>query len=228
MLDKLSDIIQYFFDPKGEIFGIIGVTMLMSFFSTAISSIIGIPLGVLLGISKFKGKKFIFRLTHTLTGVPPVVAGLLIFLLLSRRGPLGPLQLLFTVGSMVIAQVFLITPVVIALTASAAGARAGSFLETTGGLGLGRRRELLIMIFECRTQLVSVVLTAFGRSIAEVGAVSMVGGNIQFKTRVMTTAIMLETNRGNFELAIALGIVVLLIAFALNVLAQKFSEDRNG
>jgi tungstate transport system permease protein len=228
MLDKLSDIIQYFFDPKGEIFGIIGVTMLMSFFSTAISSIIGVPLGVLIGISKFKGKKFILRLTHTLTGVPPVAAGLLIFLILSRRGPLGSLQLLFTVGAMVIAQVFLITPVVVALTASAAGARAGSLLETTGGLGLGRVREILIMIYECRFQLVSVVLTAFGRSIAEVGAVSMVGGNIQYKTRVMTTAIMLETNKGNFELAIALGIVLLLIAFTLNALAQKLSEDRNG
>jgi tungstate transport system permease protein len=125
---------------------------------------------------------------------------------------------------MVIAQVALITPVVISLTASAVSARAEMMLETTRGLGISKGRELLIMLRECRTQLVSIMLTGFGRSIAEVGAVSMVGGNIQFKTRVMTTAIMLETNKGNFEMAITLGVILLIIAFVVNAFAQNFSE----
>lgn len=228
MLSALSNIAELFLDPKGEIFQIIGVTLIMSFFSTTISSLIGMPLGVLLGSRKFRAKKIIMRLTHTLMGVPPVVAGLVVFLLLSRRGPLGSLQLLFTVSAMVIAQVALITPVVISLTASTVGARAEMMLETTRGLGISKGRELLIMLGECKAQLVSIQLTGFGRSIAEVGAVSMVGGNIQFKTRVMTTAIMLETNKGDFELAIALGVILLIIAFIVNTLAQNFSEGRDG
>jgi tungstate transport system permease protein len=224
MLSTLTNITALFSDPKGEIYQIIGVTLLMSFLSTTISSLIGMPLGVMLGSRKFRAKKLIMRLTHTLMGVPPVVAGLVVFLLLSRRGPFGSLQLLFTVSAMVIAQVALITPVVISLTASAVRARAEMMLETTRGLGISKGRELFIMLRECRTQLVSIMLTGFGRSIAEVGAVSMVGGNIQFKTRVMTTAIMLETNKGNFEMAIALGVILLIIAFVVNAFAQNFSE----
>lgn len=200
----------------------------MSFFSTLISSVTGISFGVLIGSRKFRAKKAILRLTHTLMGVPPVVAGLVVFMLLSRRGPLGSFQLLFTVTAMVIAQVLLITPVVTSLTAAAVAARAETMLETTRGLGISKERELLLILYESRTQLVSIVLTAFGRSIAEVGAVTMVGGSIQFKTRVMTTAIMLETNKGNFELAIALGIVLLVIAFAVNTAAQKLSDNWNG
>lgn len=223
-MQDLLDTLRMLF--QGELLHIMGVTMIMSFFSTTISSLIGIPLGILLGSRNFKMKKFLMRLVHTLMGVPPVVAGLMVFLLLSRRGALGSLQLLFTVHAMVIAQVLLITPIVIALTASAARARADALLETTRGLGIKRGRELLLILNECRSQLVSIVLTGFGRSIAEVGAVSMVGGNIAFKTRVMTTAIMLETNKGNFELAIALGGVLLLIAFVVNAIAQRFSEDR--
>jgi tungstate transport system permease protein len=228
MSSVLSRISELFSDPKGEIYQIIGVTLLMSFFSTTISSLIGMPLGVMLGSRKFKSKKMIMRLTHTLMGVPPVVAGLVVFLLLSRRGPLGSLQLLFTVSAMVIAQVALITPVVVSLTASAVSARAEMMLDTMRGLGISKGRELLIMLKECRAQLVSIMLTGFGRSIAEVGAVSMVGGNIQFKTRVMTTAIMLETNKGNFELAIALGVILLIIAFMVNALAQNFAEGLDG
>ncbi len=202
--------------------------MLMSFFSTLISSVTGISFGVLIGSRKFRAKKAILRLTHTLMGVPPVVAGLVVFMLLSRRGPLGSVQLLFTVTAMVIAQVLLITPVVTSLTAAAVAARAETMLETTRGLCISKKRELLLILYESRTQLVSIVLTAFGRSIAEVGAVTMVGGSIQFKTRVMTTAIMLETNKGNFELAIALGIVLLVIAFVVNTAAQKLSDNWNG
>lgn len=220
LLDTLRMLLQ------GELMQIIGVTMIMSFFSTTISSLIGIPLGILLGSRDFRMKKFLMRLVHTLMGVPPVVAGLVVFLLLSRRGALGSLQLLFTVQAMVVAQVLLITPIVIALTASTARARAEALIETTRGLGVNRGRELLLILNECRSQLVSIVLTGFGRSIAEVGAVSMVGGNIAFKTRVMTTAIMLETNKGNFELAIALGGMLLIIAFVVNVIAQRFSEDQ--
>ncbi len=224
-MSALSEMLEQLTNRSSELAQILGVTLLMSFFSTTISALLGIPLGVLLGSRSFFGKKLIMRFTHTLMGVPPVVAGLVVFLLLSRRGPLGSFGLLFTVRAMVIAQVLLITPVVIVMTAAASGARANSLMETTRGLGIGRRKELLLIVNECRAQLVSVVLTGFGRSIAEVGAVSMVGGNIANKTRVMTTAILLETNKGDFNFALLLGVLLLAVAFVVNALAQRYSED---
>ena len=208
-------------DP--ELRHIIATTMRMSLTSTAIASVLGISLGVLLGSRNFWGKKLLLRITNTLMGLPPVVAGLVVFMLLSRSGPLGSLSLLFSVSAMVIAQVVLITPIVAGLTASAVAGRAPLIMETTRGLGIGRGRELYYLLHETRAQLVAIMLTGYGRAISEVGAVQLVGGNVQYKTRVMTTAIMLETNRGNFDLALALGIVLLLIAFVVNSIAQQLS-----
>ena len=212
---------------NGELRQIIGVTLKMSFFSTTISVLIGMPLGVLIGSRNFIGKKYIMRLTQTLMGLPPVVAGLIVFLLLSRSGPLGEYKLLYSVQAMVIAQVVLLTPIVCGLTTSIASVRAPQLLETTRGFGLPRYKEIGLILSESRIQLVSVLMMAFGRAIAEVGAVQIVGGNIQFKTRVMTTAIMMETNKGNFEYAIALGIVLLLISLIVNTFAQMLQEEKN-
>jgi tungstate transport system permease protein len=160
-------------------------------------------------------------------GLPPVVAGLVVFMLLSRSGPFGSLKLLFSVTAMVIAQVILITPIITGLSASVSSARAGRLKETATGLGIGRFRQVLLLLSECRVQLISVALTGFGRAISEVGAVQLVGGNIQYKTRVMTTAIMLETNKGNFEFAVALGIILLLLAFIFNSVAYIMQEKFN-
>ena len=208
-----------------EILQIIGVTLRMSFFSTSISCLIGMPLGVLMTSTSFRGKQTIKKIINTLMGLPPVVAGLIVYLLFTKYGPLGSLGMLFTVEVMVVAQCLLITPVVISLTSGVCSVNGKSLIETAKGLSFGKIKTMRLFLSQNRTALISVVLTAFGRSIAEVGAVSLVGGNIQWKTRVMTTAIMLETNKGNFEFALALGIVLLIISFGVNILASLLSKE---
>ncbi len=203
-----------------ELWQIIATTLIMSFFSTGISSIIGIPLGVTIGRTDFRGKGLITKIMNTLMGLPPVVAGLIVFMLFRSVGPFGSLHLMFSVPIMVIAQVILITPVICSLTSSAVGDKAASLTETAKGLGIGAAKQVLLLISECSSQFVSIILMGFGRSIAEVGAVSLVGGNIQFKTRVMTTAILLEANKGNFDKAFALGIILMLLSLAVNIIAS--------
>lgn len=215
------------FGANAELRQIIGVTLRMSFASTIIAVCLGIPLGSFLGMSEFKGKRIIMRVIHTLMGLPPVVAGLIVFMLLSRSGPLGHYKLLYSVTAMVFAQVMLITPIAAGLSASMVGAKAPLMRETASGIGLSRLKQLTYAIYECRRQLFSVVFTGFGRAISEVGAAQLVGGNIQFKTRVMTTAIVLETNKGSFALALALGIVLFVIAFVITCAAQ-FLQDWEG
>ncbi len=209
-----------------ELVQIIGVTLRMSFFSTTISCLLGMPLGVLLVSSRFKGKKTVKKIINTLMGLPPVVAGLIVYMLFTKYGIFGRFNLLFTVEIMVIAQCILITPVVTSLTQSVASVSGRQLLETSKGLGLSKFKTVLLLLSHNRTALFSVVLTAFGRSIAEVGAVSLVGGNIQWKTRVMTTAIMLETNKGNFSFALALGIILLLISLVVNLIASALTKER--
>ncbi len=219
-MDALKQALHLLFSLDSELLQILGVTMRMSFFSTTLSCLVGLPLGALIGTRSFRGKAVLKKLIHTLMGLPPVVAGLLVYALFTHYGPFGRLNLLFTVRVMVIAQCLLIIPVVTGLTASFMEQSTRAVIDTAKGMGLSRRRVLFLCLSESRTSLLSVVLNAFGRSIAEVGAVSIVGGNIQWKTRVMTTAIMLETNKGNFSFALALGFILLLIAFAVNVAAS--------
>ena len=211
-----------------ELYQIIATTLKMSFFSTLISCLLGIPLGALLESRAFRGKALIKRIIHTLIGLPPVVAGLLVYMMFTHYGPFGKLGILFTGKVMVVAQVVLITPLVISLTSSIVSGNSKQIKETAMGLNLSKAKILSLYVSENKNAIVSVVLTAFGRAIAEVGAVSLVGGNIQFKTRVMTTAILLETNKGNFSFALALGIILLIIAFVVNSvasLAERRSDD---
>ena len=224
-MDSFRQAFELLVPPDKELLQIIGVTLKMSFFSTLISCLIGLPLGALIGSRSFRGKAFLKKLIHTLMGLPPVVAGLIVYLLFTHYGPLGRLNLLFTVPVMVVAQVLLITPVVIGLSSSFIESASKPVIETARGLGFSGVRTAGLCIREGRSSLFSVVLNAFGRSIAEVGAVSIVGGNIQWKTRVMTTAIMLETNKGKFSFALALGIILLLIAFAVNALASFIVKE---
>jgi len=228
MWESFIQALQLLVGADPELRHIIATTMRMSLTSTLIASVLGISLGVVLGSRDFWGKKLLLRIINTLMGLPPVVAGLLVFMLLSRRGPLGSWGLLFSVSAMVIAQVVLITPIVAGLTASAIAGKAPLILETTRGLGIGRARELYYLFHETRAQLIAIMLTGYGRAISEVGAVQLVGGNVQYKTRVMTTAIMLETNRGQFELALALGIILLFIAFLVNGLAQRLQGESHA
>lgn len=207
-----------------ELYGIIGLTLVVTIMSTLISSLIGVPLGLAAGSSDFKGKKILFRVVHTLMGLPPVVAGLLVFLTLSRRGPLGSLMLLFTPTAMIIAQVLIITPIVLGLAEAAVKAKSKAVYETCAGLKLKRLQVLRLLFHECRYPLISIIVAAYGRAVSEVGAVMLVGGNIQHHTRVMTTAIVLETGKGNFETSLALGIILLTISFLINSFIWKFQE----
>ena len=225
ILDRITEALEMLMSMDREILQIIGVTLRMSFFSTTVSCLIGMPLGVIMTSTSFKGKRTIKKIINTLMGLPPVVAGLIVYLLFTKYGIFGSLGMLFTVEIMVVAQCLLIIPVVISLTSGVCSVNGKSLLETAKGLSFGKIKTMKLFLSQNRIALASVMLTAFGRSIAEVGAVSIVGGNIQWKTRVMTTAIMLETNKGNFEFALALGIVLLIISFAVNILASLLTKE---
>lgn len=199
---------------------VVGVTLRMSLSSSLLALLIGVPLGVLLGSTRFKGKRMIIVINRTFMGLPPVVCGLLCYLLFSGVGPLGHLKLLYTVEGMVIAQVILITPIVIGMMESFTAGIAGAIRETASGLGLGKLRTMGLLINESRYQMISTYLLALSRAMAEVGAVSMVGGAIMFKTNVMTTAIMNFTNMGNFDTALALGIILFAISLVLNTVVS--------
>ncbi|MBQ9069265.1 MAG: ABC transporter permease, partial [Eggerthellaceae bacterium] len=198
-MEELGHAFGLLFTPGSELSQIVLLTLQMSVFSTLISLAVGIPLGIAVGLYRFPGKRLVMRILNTLMGLPPVLAGLIVFFILSRSGPLGSLRLLYTLQAMVTAQVVLITPIVCGLAATAISSVAPQVHETAHGMGLSFTRELHALLYECRSPLLSIAFVAFGRSIGEVGAVMLVGGNVQYKTRVMTTAIMLETNMGHFE-----------------------------
>lgn len=223
-MDLINSIFELLFGSDPELRQIIAVTLRMSLFSTLFSSLLGIPAGVLLGANDFRGKRVLSRLVNTLLGLPPVVAGLIVLLLLSRSGPLGSFRLLYTVEAMVIAQVLLITPFITAMTANLVGVNAKAINETLTGVGIRGAKRLKYFLLDYRVPFISIILAGFGRSIAEVGAVQMVGGNVQFKTRVMTTAIMMQTNMGRFEFAIALGMILLLISFLVNSVVNRIQK----
>lgn len=216
------------FGKDNELRMIIGVTLKMSLCSTIISSLLGLLLGYIIGVNEFKGKIVVRRIINTLMGIPPVVAGLVVFLMLSRSGPLGKYKLLYTVNAMVIAQIILITPIVIGLSNTIIREKYQKISETAKGIGLSKLQQFYLLFYEIRKQITGIVLSAFGRAISEVGAAQVVGGNVQYKTRVMTTAIMLETNKGNFQYAIALGLVLLFISLVINSAAAIIQDGKDG
>ena len=224
MFEYLKQAFTLFFTGDDYLWSTIITTAQMTTVSTLVSAVIGLPIGTALGKNSFRGKGVLMRFINTLMGLPPVVAGLVVFLLFCRVGPLGSFHIIYSIKAMIVAQVLLITPIVIGLSANCASAKAASFNETCHGLGLSKGKQIILLLIDCRAQLVSVVLTGFGRAIAEVGAVSIVGGNIQNKTRVMTTAIQLETGKGNFEFAVAIGILLLTLSFVVNSLAYSLQE----
>jgi len=226
-VDKFTEAFNLLFSMDRELLQILFVTLEMSFFSTTISCLLGMPAGTFLAAKKFRGKRIVKRTVNTLMGLPPVVAGLVVYMLFTRYGPFGKLNVLFSVKAMVIAQVILITPIVTSLTMAVVQGNRKTVYETAKGMGFSKGRIFLLYLTENRTSLFSVILTALGRSIAEVGAVAIVGGNIQWKTRVMTTAIMLETNKGNFSFALALGVILLLVGLVINILASLFAGEKN-
>lgn len=203
-------------DP--ELTDILSVTARMSLSSSLIALLIGVPLGIWLGSCRFRGRGALIAVNRTLMGMPPVVCGLLFYMLFSGVGPFRGMKLLFTVKLMIIAQVVLITPIVAGNMETYVSAIADTVRENAKGLGLGRAKTFLLLCNESVYQVFSAYLLAFARAIAEVGAVSMVGGAIAWKTNVMTTAIMEYTNKGNFSLGIALGLILMLLSLLVNIL----------
>lgn len=213
----LQKAIALILSADAELLNILSVTARMSLQSSLIALALGVPLGIWLGDCRFPGRGVLLVLNRTLMGMPPVVCGLLFYMLFSGVGPLRHMKLLFTVKIMVLAQVALITPIVIGNMETYVAGIAPAIRETAKGLGLGRFKTFLLLCNECLYSIISAYLLAFARSIAEVGAVSMVGGAISWKTNVMTTAIMQYTNRGNFSLGIALGMILMAVSLLVNI-----------
>ncbi|HOV03195.1 MAG TPA: ABC transporter permease [Kaistiaceae bacterium] len=183
--------------------------------AVALASAIGMPLGAILAVARFPGRQALVVLVNSLMGLPPVVVGLVVYLMLSNAGPLGVLQLLYTPTAMIV-QTVLVTPIVAALTRQVIEDMDAEYSEQLDSLAVGRLARIGTLLYDARASLVTAVLAGFGRSVAEVGAVIIVGGNINHVTRVMTTAIALETSKGNLALALALGFVLLTIAIVVN------------
>ncbi|MDR1733535.1 MAG: ABC transporter permease [Oscillospiraceae bacterium] len=217
-MQTFQELWQLLTGPDGELRGIVYTTLRLCLTSTVLSAALGIPGGAALGLYRFPGRKFLVRICRTLMGLPPVLAGLAAFFLLSRSGPLGQYKLLYSVGAMVTAQIMLGVPIAAGLTQSVIASSAEAIRETAYGIGLRRCRLLGRTLHECRKSFVSIVCLTFGQCLSEVGAAQICGGNIAGKTRVMTTAIVLETNMGDFKMAGALGILLLLISFGIMAL----------
>ncbi len=207
-----------------ELFSIIGLSLQVSVTATVLAAVVGVPLGTILAIRSFFGRQILIVLTTTFMALPPVVVGLVVYLMLSRAGPLGPLGLLFTPSAMIIAQTILILPIVTALTREAVIPLHREYKDLLWSVGAGPWLTLKTIIWDARFAIATAILAGFGRAVAEVGAVLIVGGNIDGLTRVMTTTIALETSKGNLELALALGLVLILIAFSVNLLIHLTSR----
>ncbi|MFZ5962179.1 ABC transporter permease [Thalassococcus sp. BH17M4-6] len=203
-----------------DLIEIVGLSLRVSLTALLAACLIGLPLGALLAISRFPGRGAVLVLLNALMGLPPVVVGLLVYLYLSRAGPLGFLGLLYTPTAMIIAQTILITPIVAALSRQVLEDLHDEYADQFRSFNLGRWHMIEALIWDARYALLTVALAGFGRAVAEVGAVIIVGGNIDHLTRVMTTAIALETSKGDLGLALALGLVLMVIALGVNALVQ--------
>lgn len=214
-----------------HLLGIVALSLEVSLAAALFASLLGLPAGALIAVQKFPGRRLIVVMLNALMGLPPVVAGLVVYLLLSRAGPLGGLGILFTPPAMIIAQTVLVLPIIAALTRQAIEDAWREYEEQLKSLGVSPARAAVTLLWDCRFSLLTAILAGFGRAIAEVGAVMMVGGNIDGVTRVMTTTIALETSKGDLPLALGLGVILLLLVLALNAMVlaiRDFAERRYG
>lgn len=202
-------------DPT--LFGIVQLSLAVSLSATLLAALVGAPLGALIALSRFPGRQAVVVALNALMGLPPVVAGLAIYLLLSRSGPLGELGLLFTPQAMVITQTLLVLPIIAALTRQTVEDLWVEYRDELAAMGVGPMRRVGTLLWDARFSLVTALLAGFGRAAAEVGSIIIVGGNIEGFTRTMTTSIALETSRGNLSLAIGLGVVLIVIVLLVNI-----------
>jgi len=222
--DALRDAVELLFSGDDETFEIIALSLRISLTATAIAFALGLPLGMLLAFGCFPGRRLVLAAVHTGMGMPPVVVGLVVTVALWRSGPLGGLELLYTPSAMIVAQAAIGTPLVAGISAAALQQVDPDFRVQMQALGASRLRSLWAVAVEARLPLLAAVMAGFGAAVSEVGAAMMVGGNIAGETRVLTTAAVLETSKGNLALAVALGLILLSLAFAVNLvltLAQQ-------
>jgi tungstate transport system permease protein len=201
------------------LFAIVRLSLIVSLSAVLFAALIGVPLGALIALTRFRGREVVIVVLNSLMGLPPVVVGLAVFLSLSRSGPLGSWGLLFTPQAMVIAQTILVAPIIAALTRQTIEDLWVEYQDELAAMNVGPTRRVVTLIWDARFSLVTALLAGFGRAAAEVGAIIIVGGNIDGFTRTMTTAIALETSKGDLPLAIGLGIVLIFIIILINALA---------
>jgi tungstate transport system permease protein len=216
-------------DPA--LFSIVWLSLMVSLSAVAVSALIGIPLGAVLALTRFRGRESIIVLLNALMGLPPVVVGLAVYLLLSRSGPLGPLGILFTPAAMVIAQTILVTPIIAALARQTIEDLWAEYRDELTAMNVGVFGRVATLIWDGRFSLVVTLLAGFGRAAAEVGAIIIVGGNIDGFTRTMTTTIALETSKGDLPLAMGLGAMLITIVISINALAwlaRRAGEQMTG
>ena len=207
-----------------DLWEIIGLSLQVSLTATAIAAMIGLPLGAAIALGRFPGRRVLIVVFNALMGLPPVVVGLVVYLLLSRAGPFGVLNLLFTPTAMIIAQVILVLPIIVSLTREILETLWQEYHEALRSLAASSLQSLVILLWDGRTMLVTALLAGFGRAVAEVGAVMIVGGNIDHVTRVMTTSITLEASKGNLSIALGLGLVLLLLSLTINMAVYGFKH----
>jgi len=216
-------------DPA--LFAIVQLSLAVSLTAVVLAALVGMPLGALLGLTHFPGRSVLVVLLNALMGLPPVVVGLAVYLLLSRSGPLGAFGILFTPSAMVIAQTILIVPIIAAPTRQTVEDLWAEYRDELTAMDVGPARRMITLLWDARFSLVTALLAGFGRAAAEVGAVMIVGGNIDGVTRTMTTAVALETSKGNLPLAMGLGLVLVAIVLAINAAAwgtRLWSERQAG
>jgi tungstate transport system permease protein len=230
MSDELSAW-QLIFTGDAALFAIVRLSLGVSLSAVALAALIGMPVGAFLALVRFRGRSILIVLLNALMGLPPVVAGLALYLLLSRSGPLGEMGILFTPSAMVVAQTLLIVPIISALTRQTVEDLWSEYRDELTAMNVGATGRVMTLLWDARFSLLTALLAGFGRAAAEVGAVMIVGGNIDGFTRTMTTAIALETSKGNLPLAMGLGLVLLAIVIVINVAAwgsRLWSEQRAG
>jgi tungstate transport system permease protein len=224
MLDALNAAFALLVVLDPNLVEIVVLSLRVSLSAVAIAALLGLPLGAAIAVARFPGRQTVIVFLNALMGLPPVVVGLLVYLLLSRSGPLGPLGILFTPAAMIVAQTVLILPIVAALSRQAIEDAWREYEEQLRSLGAHRVNAALTLLWDTRFSLLTTILAGFGRAAAEVGAVIIVGGNIDGVTRVMTTTIALETSKGDLPLALGLGMILIAIVVAVNAAAYMTKE----
>ncbi|SCY62008.1 ABC transporter permease [Alkaliphilus peptidifermentans] len=224
IINGFKEAIYLLISLDAELYHVIILSLMVSLTAAALSSIMAVPIGILMGVKEFPLKKVAVRFIYTMMSVPPVIAGLIVFLLISRRGPLGILGLVYTPTAMIIAQTVLIFPIITGLVYNATKEKGETIQNLGKTLGANRRQRLILLVKELRMNILTAIITGYGRGISEVGAVMLVGGNIRGQTRTMTTTIAMLQSMGEYSIAIALGIILLLISFILNSILLYYQQ----